>query len=117
MADGAHGPLFDWLPPPAPSTPKPPDQAAELARVLSALEGHIMAFLRERMRGAPGCRTFHMSVLLDFVNERRAKAGQKPCAPDSPRRVMRELEDQGCCQVRLLARSLSLYEVVAVSEK
>lgn len=111
------GPLFDWSPPPA-SPPKPaPDQAAELARALSALEQHIMAFLRERMRGAPGCRVFHMSTLLDAVNKRRAAAGKKPCAPDSPRRVMRELQAMGCCDVRLLNRSLSLYEVVAVSEE
>lgn len=114
MAD-ANGPLFDWTPP-APSAPKP-DQAAELARVLSALERHIMAFLRERMRGAPGCRVFHMSTLLEAVNKRRSAEGKKPCAPDSPRRVMRELQAQGCCDVRLLDRSLSLYEVVAVAEE
>lgn len=110
------GPLFDWTP--APSPPKAqPDQAAELARCLSALERHILAFLRERMRGAPGCRTFHMSTLLEAVNKRRAADGQKPCAPDSPRRVMRELEAQGQCQVRLLNRALSLYEVIAVAEE
>lgn len=113
MAD-AFGPLFDWSPP-APSAPKP-DQAAELARVLSALEGHIMAFLRSRI-GSPEKRSFHMTTLLEFVNARRGAAGQKPCAPDSPRRVMRELQAQGQCEVRLLERSMSLYEVIAVAEE
>lgn len=103
------GPLFDWTPP-APSSPKPPDQAAELARCLSALERHVMAFLRERMRGAPGCRTFHMSTLLEYVQKHAT------CAPDSPRRVMRELQAMGCCRVLLLNRRLSLYEVTEVSE-
>jgi hypothetical protein len=103
------GPLFDWSPP-APSSPKPPDQAAELARVLSALEGHVMTFLRARLIGPPEGRAFHMSTLLEHVQK------QTTCAPDSPRRVMRELEAQGCCQVRLLNRRQSLYEVVAVSE-
>jgi hypothetical protein len=106
-------PLFGWSPP-APSSPKPIDQAVELARVLSAIERHIMAFLRERIQKPD--RSFHMTTLLEFVNARRGAEGKKPCAPDSPRRVMRELGAQGCCDVRLLDRSLSLYEVVAVSE-
>lgn len=112
MGADSPGPLFDWEPPPA-SPPKhgPDVQRAELARALSALEGHIMGFLRERMHGAPGCRTFHMSTLLEHVQK------QTRCAPDSPRRVMRELEAQGCCQVVLLNRRLSLYEVVAISEE
>jgi hypothetical protein len=111
-------PLLDWCPP-APSSPKPapPDQHAELARVAGALEKHVLGFLRERMHGAPGGRVFHMSTLLDAVNARRTSDGRKPCAPDSPRRVMRELEAQGCCHVRLIDRSMSLYEVVAVSEE
>lgn len=111
------GPLFDYSPPAPRATPARPDQAAELARVLTALELDIMAFLRDRMQGAPGGRVFHMGTLLDGVNKRRLAAGKKPCAPDSPRRVMRELEAQGQCQVLLLNRSLSLYEVVAVAEE
>lgn len=114
MAD-AFGPLFDWAPPPAPSSPKPPDQAAELARCTSALERHILAFLRDRIVSAEK-RLFHMSALLDYVNARRGAEGKNPCAPDSPRRVMRELEKQGSCQVPLRDRTLSLYEVIAVSE-
>lgn len=113
MAD-ALGPLFDQ-PPPAPSAPKP-DQCAELARVLSALERHVMAFLRERIAMIPEKRLFHATTLLEFVNTRRAAEGKRPCAPDSPRRVMRELEAQGQCQVPLRDRALSLYEVIAVSE-
>lgn len=115
MVDGL-GPLFALPLPPAPSAPKP-DQAGELARVVSANEGHVMAFLRERINGSPEKRSFHMTTLLEFVNARRGAAGQKPCAPDSPRRVMRELEAQGQCQVQLLDRSLSLYEVTAVAEE
>jgi hypothetical protein len=108
------GPLFS-TPPPAPPKRDEPDQAAELARVLSALERHIIEFLRKRIGGA---RCFHMSELLEFVNARRAADGLAPCAPDSPRRVMSELEKLGCCQVlRLKPRRASLYEVVAVSEE
>jgi hypothetical protein len=108
----AFGPLFGWTPPaPAPSHPKPPDQAAELARCLSALERHVMAFLRERMHGKPEGRTFHAGTLLDYVQK------HQKCAPDSPRRVMRALGALGHCQVKLLDRSLSLYEVIAVSEE
>ena len=115
MVDGI-GPLFDWSPP-APSAPKPPDQTAELARVLSAIEREVMGFLRLRLLGPVEKRSFHMTALLEHVNTRRAAAGQKPCAPDSPRRVMRELQAQGQCEVRLLDRSLSLYEVTAVAEE
>ena len=114
MADG-NGPLFDWSPP-APSAPKAPDQAAELARALSALELHVMAFLRERMRGPAEGRLFHMDSLRAFVAEKCKAAGTR-CAPDSPRRVMRELEAQGQCQVPLRSRSQSLYEVIAVAEE
>lgn len=109
MADGI-GPLFDWSPP-APSAPKAPDQAAELARALGALERHVMTFLRGRMHGPVEGHVFHMSTLLDYVKK------HAECAPDSPRRVMRELQAQGCCEVRLLSRRQSLYEVVAVSEE
>lgn len=116
MSD-ALSPLFGWVAPlpPAPSSPKPPDQAAELARCTSALERHIMAFLRERIVTAEK-RLFHMSTLLEYVNARRGAAGLTVCAPDSPRRVMRELEKQGCCQVLVRNRRLSLWEVIAVSE-
>lgn len=113
MADGI-GPLFDWSPP-APSGPKP-TQSAELARVLSAIEGEVMRFLRERIKMVPEKRLFHMSALTEFVNTRRVAEGKRPCAPDSPRRVMRELEALGQCQVPLRDRSLSLYEVIAVAE-
>lgn len=109
------GPLFDWTPAPAPSSPKPPDQAAELARVLSALERHVMAFLRARIRGVGGSSIFRMSALLEFVRERQKAAGEAPCAPDSPRRVMSELKTLGCTEVRLLNRRQSLYEVISVN--
>lgn len=107
-------PLFGWSPP-APSAPKP-DQAAELARCLSALERHIMTFLRGAIL-KPESRQFHMGQLTAFVQERQRLEGVKPCAPDSPRRVLGELKAMGCADVRLLNRRASLYEVVAVSEE
>ena len=111
------GPLFDWSPP-APSAPKAqPDQAAELARALSANEKYIMAFLRERMRGPAEGRLFQGKALLAFVNEKRLADGKRECAPDTPRRLVAELEELGQCQVRLVSRSASLYEVVAVAEE
>lgn len=117
MADGM-GPLFDWTPP-APSALKglaaEPDQKAQLARVLRGNEAHIMAFLRKAIGHKAG--QFHASELLGFVNEQRVAAGKKPCAGDSPRRVMRELEEQGCCQVLLISKTGSLYQVVSVSEE
>jgi hypothetical protein len=69
-----------------------------------------MAFLRERLKGKPEGRSFHAGTLLEYVQQ------HTKCAPDSPRRVMRALEALGCCEVRLLDRRLSLYEVIAVSE-
>lgn len=110
MSDGIHGPLFDWLPPPAPSAPKPADQPAELARALSELEQHVMDFLRARLKGPPEGHSFHLGALTEYVQQR------KQCAPDSPRRVMRELEAQGCCRVQLLDRRQSLYLVVMTAE-
>lgn len=110
------GPLFDWSPP-APSAPKPHDQVRELARALSANEKYIMAFLRERMRGPAEGRLFHGQALLDFVNEKRVADGKSKCAPDTPRRLVTELEELGQCQVVCRSRPMSLYEVVAVAEE
>lgn len=116
MADGL-GPLFGWSPP-APSAPKvQPDQAAELARALSENERFIMAFLRARMHGPAAGRLFHGETLLAFVNEKRVAAGKKRCAPDTPRRLVGELETLGQCGVRCVDRSASLYEVIAVAEE
>jgi len=111
------GPLFDWTPPPA-SPPKhgPDVQRAELARCLSANERHVMAFLRKRMK-RPGRAFYSGKMLLRFVHAANAAAGQAECAPDTPRRLVGELEAQGECQVVLISRRRSLYEVVAVSEE
>lgn len=111
------GPLFDVPPPPVspPRAHTPEVQAAELARALSQNERYIVAFLRERIR-QPG-RQFHGKELLAYVNEKRLADGLVECAPDTPRRLITELEAQGCCHVLLLNRRASLYEVVDVSEE
>lgn len=110
------GPLFD-LPPPAPSPPKPRDQAGELARCTAAQGPYVLAFLRARLLGKPEGRVFSGKTLSVEVSALCDAAGVQ-CAPDTPRRVMGHLKDLGHCQViTLKPKSLSLYEVVAVTEE
>jgi hypothetical protein len=99
MAD-ANGPLFDWVPP-APSSPKPPDQAAELERVSARIGRAIVDFCQARVG-----QQFHADELRAHVER---SCGQ--VAPGSADRILRALRQRQVVAYRVIDRSKSLYVV------
>lgn len=80
------------------------EQDENLGRVLGAIGGAVLDFLR--MRGVGG--RFHAQELREYVQAR------SPIAPASPDRVLRQLRLQGHVGYRCVDRAASWYEITAI---
>jgi hypothetical protein len=82
-------------------------QTRELARVTSRIGRACLDFARAHVG-----REFVGEYLLRWVRE----ATGKNCAPDSPRRVLAELEAQGWLKTECVSRAGSKYRIVEVAQ-
>lgn len=82
------------------------EQAAEVARVTSAISRAILAFCRVRLATDP---LFHADDLRAFVLRAH------PTAPASADRILRALRRAGYLSYQVVNRRQSLYRVVSVN--
>lgn len=80
--------------------------AENIQRVRSQIERHVLAFFEVRRVGAQ----FHALDLWQSVN------AVCPCAPDSPRRIMSEMANEGLLGYAVVNRRQSLYEITKLPE-
>ena len=77
-----------------------------MQRVRSQIERHILTFFSIRTVGAQ----FHAIDLWNYVN------AIYTCAPDSPRRIMSEMANDGLLGYAVVNRRQSLYEITKLPE-
>ena len=99
MAVSGQLSMLDWeghrLP------PRPTEQARQAARVSSGIDLAVLAWCKRHVG-----EDFHLETFTAGV---RAEAA---CAPDSPRRRMHALHDEGHIDILCVDRSRSLWRVV-----